>query len=403
MTFRVTVFGAGSIGIFVGGKLAAAGAEITFVGRPRLLDEITVAGLRLSDLDGGDDRVASAAFRVVTALDTVPATPSAAIAPEPLAAATPESPAATPEPLAAKPEPPAAAISESPATAQSPAAVPADLVLVTVKSGQTADAARALAERIGPDTVVLSLQNGIGNDAVLRELLPTCVTLAGVVMFNVVHHGHGHFHRGTDGGLAVADDPALQRFGPLFRRAGLPLDRHADLLPVQWAKLLLNLNNPINALSGRSLREELQHRDYRRCLALAQSEALTVMRAAHIRPARLTVLPPRLLARLLTAPDGLFRRVAGSVLAVDPMARSSMADDLALGRPTEIAWLSGEIVNLGGMVGVPTPVNGRLVELIGAAERGDTRTWTGSELLAALHEARAGGPAGVGKRRANGS
>ncbi|MQY27976.1 2-dehydropantoate 2-reductase [Nocardia aurantia] len=341
MTFRVTVFGAGSIGIFVGGKLAAAGAEITFVGRPRLLDEITVSGLRLSDLDGGDDRVASGAFRAVPTLD-----------------------------------------SGAPAPADT-----ADLVLVTVKSGQTADAARELADRVRPGTVVLSLQNGIGNDAVLRERLPSCVVLAGMVMFNVVHHGHGHFHRGTDGGLAVADDPALDRFAPLFRRAGLPLDRHSDLLPVQWAKLLLNLNNPINALSGRSLREELAHRDYRRCLALAQLEALTAMRAARIRPARLTLLPPRVLARLLTVPDGLFRRVAGSVLAVDPMARSSMADDLALGRPTEIAWLSGEIVGLGAMVGVPTPVNSRLTELIAAAERGDPRTWAGPELLDELRAA----------------
>ncbi|MBB5917051.1 2-dehydropantoate 2-reductase [Nocardia transvalensis] len=337
MTFRVTVLGAGSIGIFVGGKLAAAGADVTFVGRPRLLEEIRASGLRLTDLDGGDDRVAPSAFRTATAPDDVDA---------------------------------------------------ADLVLVTVKSAQTAEAAAQLADRIRPGTLVLSLQNGIGNDSVIREVLPSCAVLAGMVMFNVVHHDGGRFHRGTEGGLAVSDDPALERFAPLFRRGGLELGRHADLRPVQWAKLLLNLNNAVNALSGRPLREELADRDYRRCLALAQTEALAVMRRARIRPARLTVLPPALMARLLTVPDALFTRAAGSVLAVDPMARSSMADDLARGRRTEIRWLCGEIVNLGAMVSAPTPVNARLAELVEAAEEGDPRTWSGPELLAQLQAAR---------------
>lgn len=339
MTFRVTVLGAGSIGIFVGGKLAAAGADVTFVGRPRLLDEIRASGLRLSDLEGGDDRVAPAAFRTET---------------------TPES------------------------------AATADLVLVTVKSAQTAASAEQLVVPVRPGTAVLSLQNGIGNDTVIREILPSCTVLAGMVMFNVAHQGGGHFHRGTGGGLAVTDDPALDRFAPLFARAGLPLDRHADLRPVQWAKLLLNLNNPINALSGLPLREELGVRDYRRCLALAQAEALAVMRRAQIRPARLTPVPPELMVRVLRLPDRLFTRLSGAVVAADPQARSSMADDLALGRTTEIAWLSGEIVGLGRMVGTPTPVNARLVELIGTAERGDPRRWAGAELLAQLRAAKSG-------------
>lgn len=328
MSFRVQVLGAGSIGIYVGGRLAAAGAEVTFVGRPRVLDEINANGLRLTDLDGGDVRVEPAAFRTAT------------------------------EPTG-----------------------DADLVLVTVKSAATASAAAELAGLVKPGTVVISLQNGIGNDTVIREVLPSCVVLAGMVMFNVVQHGQGHFHRGTAGIVEVADDPVLNRFGPVFGKSGLVFERHADLLPIQWAKLLLNLNNPINALSGRPLREELGSRDYRRCLSLAQLEALAVMDRARIRPARLTPLPPTVMARLLAAPDGLFRRVAAKVLAVDPVARSSMADDLAAGRKTEIPWLCGEIVTLGTMVGIPTPVNQRLVELVTAAENGDRRTWSGAELL----------------------
>ncbi|WP_109527307.1 MULTISPECIES: 2-dehydropantoate 2-reductase [Nocardia] len=330
---NVVVLGAGSIGIYVGGKLAAAGAKVTFVGRPRMLDEITASGLRLTDLDGGEVTVEPAEFGVST---------------------TPED------------------------------AGSADLVLVTVKSAATASAVRELAGVLRPGTLVLSLQNGIGNDTVIREILPTCVVLAGMVMFNVVHHPGGRFHRGTEGGIAAQDDPALAAAAAVFDRAGLGLRRYRDLLPVQWAKLLLNLNNPINALSGRPLREELADRNYRRCLALTQSEALAAMNRARIHPARLTPLPPRVMTRLLTVPDAVFGRVAGRVLAIDPMARSSMADDLALGRKTEISWLCGEIVGLGEMVGLPTPVNQRLIELIVAAEQGDRRTWTGAELLEQL-------------------
>ncbi|RMI32310.1 2-dehydropantoate 2-reductase [Nocardia stercoris] len=336
MTVRVCVVGAGCIGLFTGGKLAGAGAEVTFVGRPRVLEEITTHGLRLTDLDGGDQRVEPSAFRVAT----------------------------EPDPAAA------------------------DLVLVTVKSGATESVAAQLAGRVRPGTVVLSLQNGIGNDEVLRAALPDAVVLAGMVLFNVAHRSEGRYHRGSDGYIAVADDPALDRFAPVFAQAGLALRRYPDLRPVQWAKLLLNLNNPINALSGRTLRDELARRDYRRCLALAQAEALNVMRAAGIAPARLTPIPPNVMRRVLTVPDWLFRRVAGRVLAVDPLASSSMADDLAAGRITEMPWLSGEIIRLGDRTGVPTPVHRRLTELIESAERGDPRRWTGAELLAQLTTAR---------------
>ncbi|MEV0079147.1 2-dehydropantoate 2-reductase [Nocardia neocaledoniensis] len=338
MNQRVLVLGAGSIGVFIGGHLAAAGMDVIFVGRQRILDDIAEHGLRLSDLDGGSTEVTPDRFG-----------------------------------LALEPDEPELA----------------DLVLVTVKSAATAAAVRTVAGRLRPGTPVVSLQNGIGNDTLIREILPTSIVLAGMVMFNVVHNGNGRFHRASDGVVAVQDDPVVDRFAERFRAAGLPLRRHRDLRPVQWAKLLLNLNNPINALSGRPLREELAERDYRRCLALAQAEALAVMNTARIRPAQLTPVPPELMVHLLRVPDPIFRRVFGKVLAIDPLARSSMADDLALGRRTEIAWLCGEIVRLGEMVGRPTPVNRRLTELIREAESGDTRRFSGSRLFAELTAAAA--------------
>ncbi|GGK37336.1 2-dehydropantoate 2-reductase [Nocardia camponoti] len=338
MSQRVLVLGAGNVGVFIGGQLAAAGLDVIFVGRQRVLDDIAEHGLHLTDLDGGAIEVTPDRFGL---------------------ALTPDEPEL------------------------------ADLVLVTVKSADTAAAVRSVAGKLRPGTPVVSLQNGIGNASVIREILPSCVVLAGMVMFNVVHRDNGVFHRASDGVVAIADDPVVDRFAGPFRAAGLPLRRHRDLRAVQWAKLLLNLNNPINALSGQPLREQLGVRDFRRCLALAQSEALAVMNSARIRPAQLTPIPPELMVRLLRVPDPIFRRVFGRVLAVDPLAYSSMADDLTRGRRTEIAWLCGEIVRLGEMVGQPTPVNRRLTELVRAAEAGDTRRYSGSRLLAELTTAAA--------------
>jgi 2-dehydropantoate 2-reductase len=331
----ICVVGAGSIGCYVGGRLAATGAEVVFVGRQRLADEIGEHGLQLTDYRGTDLRVPSATF-----------------------------------------------------TTDLSVAAAADLVMVTVKSGATHEIADGLAGLLRSDAVVVSFQNGVHNAEILDSALGGARTLAGMVPFNVVHLGAGAFHQGSEGDLEVAADPRLAPYEAAFAAAGLPLTQRDDVAAVLWAKLLLNLNNPINALSGMPLKEELSVRDYRACLALCQREALGVLAAASVKPARITPLPPSLVPRLLMVPDRLFRRLASSMLEIDPVARSSMADDLDLGRPTEIEWINGEIVRVAGTVGRTAPVNARVVELVRDAEDGGRRDWSGAELRGELIAAR---------------
>ncbi|MEV3935931.1 2-dehydropantoate 2-reductase [Glycomyces sp. NPDC049804] len=328
----ICVYGAGSVGCYVGGRLAAGGAEVVFVGRERIAAEVAAHGLTLTDLHGAELRVGS------------------------------------------------------PRYATAPVAG-ADLVLLTVKSAATAEAAEALAPHLEPGTVVVSFQNGLRNAAVLRERLPQARVLAGTVGCNVVHAGPGRFHQGTAGDLGVEDHVALDAFAPDFARAGLPLVRERDLAGVQAAKLLLNLNNAVNALSGLPLKTELSQRDYRRCLVLAQREALAAYRAAGVRPAKSAGLDPRLLPVLLGLPDALFTRAAAKMLAMDPRARSSTWEDLEAGRPTEVDYLNGEIAALAAEHGTAAPVNRRLTDLVHAAERGGRRDWTGAALLAELRRA----------------
>ena len=330
---KICVYGAGSIGCYVGGRLAAAGAEVVFVGRPSTAAVLGQHGLLLTDWRGAELRVPADRVRFETS-------PSGAAG--------------------------------------------AGLVLMCVKSAATATAAAELAEVIGPGAVVVSFQNGMRNADVLRAGLPGRTVVPGMVQFNVVDRGSGAFHAGTEGGLDVERTPALAPYLDDFAEAGLPLHQHDDMPSVQWAKLLLNLNNPVNALSGLPLKAELSQRDYRRCLALAQTETLGLLAAAGIEPARLTPLPPRWMPRLLGVPDAVFAKLAKRMLAIDPHARTSMLDDLEAGRRTEIDHLNGEVVRLAETHGRPAPVNARLVNLIHEAESGGRRHWPAPDLLADL-------------------
>lgn len=333
----IAVAGAGSVGCYIGGRLAHAGADVTLIGRERIGAVIARNGLRLSDLHGFDARLAPEAVPFATAPD---------------------------------------------------AAASADLVLVTVKSAATGEMADALAPVLRAGTIVISFQNGLRNAELLAERLPHCRVLAGMVPFNVVDGGDGHFHHGSDGELEVAESAALAPFAEVFAAAGLPLQQHADMPAVLWGKLLLNLNNAVNALSGQPLKAELSQRAYRRCVATAQRETLALLAAAAIAPAKLTALPARWLPAALSVPDVVFRVLGNRMLAIDPLARSSMWEDLERGRRTEIDWINGEVVRLAERLGRTAPVNARLIALIREAEAGGRRDWDGPALLAELRAAR---------------
>ena len=336
---KITVFGAGMIGLYVGGLLARH-AELTFVGRASMLNPLT-DGLRLTDVDGMDLQLGRQDFR---------------------------------------------------ATTDAAGLAGADLVLVTVKSMGTAEAAAAIAGH-APGAVVVSFQNGVSNPDVLRAALPGATVLAGMVPFNVAQRGPAHLHRGTGGGLMVEASAALAPFEGVFAAAGLPLGQSSNIIGVQWGKLLVNLNNAINALSGVSLADELRQRDFRRCWALCLAEGLQCTKAAGIELVDPLPMPLKLMPQIMRLPDALYRYVlsagSGGKVKVDPHARSSMADDLGKGRATEVDWLQGEVVRLAERLVRRAPVNVRLVELVKAAEAG-AGPWGAAALLRELTAARRG-------------
>ena len=312
----IGIAGAGSIGCFVGGMLAAGGRRIALLARPRVIAEIEAAGLRPTSFEGFDQTIARDRF----------------------------------------------ALSENPSVFED-----AGIVLVTVKSADTAAMADIIARHAPSDAVIVSLQNGVGNAAVLRQRLAGRRVLGGMVPFNVMALGAGRFHRATSGDIVIEQDEA--RTAEKLSVPGLTIRPTDNIDGVQWGKLLLNLNNALNALADLPLRRQLSSRPWRRLFADQLAEGLAAIRAEGIRPVSPTPIPPALMPLLLRLPNVIFEPMLGRTMKIDPEARSSMWEDLKQGRRTEIDYLQGVITEIAERRGLEAPLSRRIVELIRQAER----------------------------------
>jgi 2-dehydropantoate 2-reductase len=311
----IVVAGAGSIGCFAGGLFASAGRRVSLLARPRVIEEIEGFGLTLTSLEGGSWHVAPQQLEL----------------------------SGDPKILAG-----------------------ASVVLVAVKSADTAEIADAIARHAPPQAVIVSLQNGVGNASVLRERLPGRKVLAAMVPFNVIATGEGRFHRATSGDIVIERDEADT--AARLSVPGLAMRATSDIAAVQWGKLLVNLNNAINALSGLPLREQLARRDWRGLFADQIAEGLKAVRAEGIRPVSPTPVPLGWTPHLLRLPDALFAIALAPAMKIDPQARSSMWEDLQRGRRTEIDYLQGVITEIAGRRGLEVPLSRRIVALIRQAE-----------------------------------
>ncbi|MFM9925418.1 2-dehydropantoate 2-reductase [Variovorax sp. H27-G14] len=263
----------------------------------------------------------------------------------------------------------------------------ADLVIVAVKSAATAAAAKQIFDLAPRRALVVSFQNGMDNVSQLRSRLPYNVVLGAMVPFNVVQLPDGRLHRGTTGDIVVEDHPRWQPWLPIFRSAHLPLRVCSTFREIQWGKLIFNLNNAVNALSGKPLRTQLTDRGYRLVLAAVVEEALDALEVAGIQPAQLGDLPPERLPALLRLPNAEFAQQGGVMENIDARARSSMWEDLEAGRFTEVEELNGAVVRLALGQGREAPANAKLCALVHAAERGGERHIDARSLLdhLALH------------------
>ena len=309
---RVAVMGAGAVGSYFGGMLARAGARVTLIGRPAHVEAIRKNGLLL-DTVTFQERVA-------------------------LNASTDAADVRDPQ-----------------------------FVLFCVKTLDTENAARAIAPHLSPNTIVISLQNGVDNVARIRassgiDALAAVVYVAAALPEpgHVKHSGRGDWIVGEYAGIAPPPNglPSRpERVAEMCTAAGVPCRVSENIEADQWTKMLMNCaGNAVTAIAQTSFAHIARNLDTREVLRTVISECVAVARKAGV---------------ALPEVDWTERGLKNAETLGE--ATSSTAQDIARGKQTEIDSLNGYIVRRGKELGVPTPVNMTLFALIKLIEEASAK------------------------------
>jgi len=303
---RIAVVGAGAVGCYFGGMLARAGAPVTLIGRARHVEAINRDGLFIDSIHFKERVSISASTDIGAARD-------------------------------------------------------AQLVLFAVKTVDTENTAKLLAPHLSPETIVVSLQNGVDNAeridfAAGIQVIPAVVYIAVAMtgLGQVKHSGRGDLIIGNPSPNYSAADSELAEVAATFTRAGVPCRISNNITVELWEKLIMNCAyNAISALSrtkyGRIARDAGAIEVMKRVVV----EAVAVGKAAGVQ---------------LSA-DAMIAAVLKLGSEAMPEAISSTAQDIARGKPTEIDSLNGFLVRRGAELIVPAPVNETLYSLVKLLEQ----------------------------------
>jgi len=308
---KIAVMGSGGVGGFYGGRLAHAGYDVHFVARGAHLEALRKQGLTIENKEQGDIHVAKVN------------------------------------------------VTDDPATIGT-----ADVVIIAVKLKDTDAAAQAVKSIVGPQTAVLSLQNGVIKDDILRKHYSVAQIMGGVayVATHVARPGVilqvGGFQRVVFGEYDGRRSERLQRFHAACLRAGIDAQLHEDIARTVWEKFVFLVGlSGATAATRATIGAVRAHPAARRLLAGLMQEALQVGRAEGV----------------ALAPDFAEDRLRFCDTLPEGMT-SSMHHDLQRGHRLELEWVSGDVCRRGERLGVPTPVNRTVSDVLalhanGAAAR----------------------------------
>ncbi len=289
---KIAIFGSGGVGGYFGGRLAAAGEDVTFIARGAQLAALQQGGLHIESPNGA------------LHLPTVRATDR-------------------PEDVG-----------------------PVDVVLFTVKLYDVDAAAATLKPMIGPNTVVITLQNGVEAVDMVAKHVGADRVAGGVAYIVIVIDRPGHLRHTTAQQLVVGErdgsrSPRLVAFEEAGIRAGFRAKASTTVETDLWIKFVrLSTWSGMTTVTRSPMGVVRDHADLFAMMMAAIDETIAVGRARGI------VFPPSLMDDTLA----LIRKFPAS-------SKSSMLEDLERGRRLELPWLSGAVVRLGKEVGVPTPTH----------------------------------------------
>lgn len=291
---RIAIYGAGAVGGYFGGRLAQAGEEVTFIVRGQTLQTLQTQGLRVESIAGDF------------------------------------------------------AVQPVQATADPATVGPVDLVMVAVKTWQVANVAAAMHPLVGPQTLVLPLQNGVEAPDQLAAVVGREHVLGGscVIAAEVVAPGHIR-HAGLPptinmGELDNRRTDRIERLQRVLAHAqGVAAVIVDDIQAALWQKFLVIAPwSGVGAITRAPIHTICRQPESYELLKAAMSEVEAVARARGV------ALPPTVVAATLARLEGM-----------GPGLLSSMQRDLMNGRPSELEAQTGAVVRLGRAAGVPTPVN----------------------------------------------
>jgi 2-dehydropantoate 2-reductase len=244
------------------------------------------------------------------------------------------------------------------ATSRPEDAGPAELVVVFVKSTVTGAAVADARALFGPKTLALTLQNGLGNVEKMASVIGSEQIVAGVTTYGANVLGPGRIrHAGTgpttigelDGSLSLR----IQGVAEVLNSSGIKTHVSDNVLGLIWGKLMVSVGlNPLTALTGLRNGELLHFPETEEIMEMAVHEAAAVARSKGI---RLPYDDPVEHAKAVSRATG--------------ENRSSMLQDVSSKRRTEIDMISGAIVREGRALGIDTPVNLVLLNLVRMMEK----------------------------------
>lgn len=297
---RIAVMGAGGVGGYFGARLALAGSDVTFIARGSHLAAIRQNGLRVES-PLGDMHL------------------------------------------------------EKPNVTEDPASIgPVDLVMFGVKLWDTKAVAQAIKPLVGPETAVVSFQNGVRKDDILREVLGEKNLMGGVgyIATSIAEPGMirhvGKMQRLVFGEYDGNVSRRAEAFLKACRDAGIDSEISPDIRRAIWEKFVFLVGLSGTTTSSRKTIGPIRsHPQTRAFLHDAMREAVAVGRAQGVE------LPEDFADNRLTFCDGLPAEMT-----------SSMHHDLEKGNRLEVEWLSGDVVRRGRECGIPTPVNRSIYDVL---------------------------------------
>jgi len=298
---KIAMMGSGGVGGFFGGRLAHAGCDVSFIARGAHLAAMRERGLTIENEPQGNIHLPKVR-----------------------------------------------------ATGDPAALGPMDLVILSVKLWDTEAAARAIRPLVGPDTGVLSLQNGVIKDDILRREFGDAAVMGGVCYVATTISRPGVIHQtGTMQRIVLGEydgrksERAKFLLGALLR-AGVSAELSADVRRAIWEKYVFLVGLSATTTAMRMPIGPIRGNPQTRAFLLeVMRETVAVGRAHGV------ALPQDYAESRLEFADGL---------PADMTA--SMHHDLERGNPLEVNWLSGGVVQLGKQKGVPTPANRAVCDIL---------------------------------------